>query len=196
MKKMAVVVMCVLLLAAACGGSDDEPEVVATDDAASSQAEGQGDASDDQEASDEAEAAPEEDAASSEAAAPAAAPAAPSGGARATLTLANGEVFEFGLLCTLEPQVAAGSEILFTAVSYDDPYNLDITQFGENDFDGLATVSVYDSSTYDTVWEASSGFGGDLTLGLDGSTITGSGSFLAGGELGGESVQGEIVAAC
>ena len=44
----------------------------------------------------------------------------------------NGETIEFSsVLCTLEPQMAAGSEILFTAVSYGDP-GLDITQFGDD----------------------------------------------------------------
>lgn len=119
---------------------------------------------------------------------PAEEPAAPSGGGSgtATLTLDNGETFEFGVLCTLEPQEAAGSEIVFTATSYDDP-GLDITQFGaegSGTVTDVATVSVYDGS-YNTLWEASNlyePFGGGVELSLDGSTINGTGTFFAGGD--------------
>jgi len=124
--------------------------------------------------------------------------AAPVGGAggTATLTLANGETFEFaGLLCALEPQMAAGSEILFNAVSYQDP-GLDVTQFGdEGTITGVASISVYDAD-YDTLWEANSMFGSSVELTLDGNTIRGTGAFLPGGELTGEPVDGELVADC
>ena len=126
----------------------------------------------------------------------AAPPAQPAGSGSATLTLSNGEVFEFGILCSLEPQEAAGSEILFAVVSYDDPYNLDVTQFAAGSFDGAANISVYDSTSYDTVWEASTLYGTDVELSMAGSTVAGSGEFLAGGELGGETVTGELVANC
>ena len=117
-------------------------------------------------------------------------------GGEATLTLANGEIFEFAdVLCSLEPQVAAGSEILFTAVSYGDP-GLDITQFGdEGTITGVASISVYNSD-YDTLWDASSIYGSAVELTLDGSTIRGTGSFLPGPDLEGEPVEGEIVANC
>ena len=123
------------------------------------------------------------------------APPATSGGG-ATLTLANGETFEFPtVLCTLEPQTAAGSEILFTATSYDDP-GLDITQFGDDGtITGVATISVYDGD-FETLWEANSMFGSPVELTLDGSTIRGSGSFLPGGENLAEAVEGEVVANC
>lgn len=126
-------------------------------------------------------------------------PAADSGsGKGAVLTLANGETFEFGVLCTLEPQMAAGSEILFTAVSYDTP-SLDITQFGdEGTITGIATISVYDEN-YETLWEAGSFYeavGGTIELSLDGSTITGSGSFFPGGDIAATPVDGEVVADC
>ena len=121
--------------------------------------------------------------------------AAGSGG-DATLTLANGETIEFaGVLCTLEPQVAAGSEILFTAVSYGDP-GLDITQFGdEGTITDVASISVYDAD-FETLWEANTMFGSVVELTLDGTTIRGSGSFLADSDMMNEPVEGEIVANC
>ena len=127
-------------------------------------------------------------------------PATPAAGSgTATLTLANGESYEFSVLCSLEPQIAAGSEILFTATSYDDP-SLDITQFGdEGTVTGLATVSVYDATTFDSLWEASSTnevFGGTVELSLDGSTITGTGAFFPGGDIAAEPVDGDVVANC
>jgi hypothetical protein len=119
-----------------------------------------------------------------------------SGGGGATLTLANGETFEFPtVLCSLEPQMAAGSEILFTATSYDDP-GLDITQFGdEGTITGIASISVYDGN-FETLWEANSMLGSAVELSLDGSTIRGTGSFVQGEDFGGETVEGEVVANC
>jgi len=119
----------------------------------------------------------------------------------ATLTLDNGESYEFGVLCSLEPQIAAGSEILFTATSYDDP-SLDITQFGdEGTVTELATVSMYDASSFESLWGASSTyepFGGGLELTLDGSTISGTGTFFAGDDpvAAPDGVSGEVVATC
>ena len=117
-------------------------------------------------------------------------------GGDATLTLANGETIEFaGVLCALEPQESAGSEILFTAVSYGDP-GLDITQFGdEGTITDVASISVYDAE-YETLWEADSMFGSAVELTLDGSTIRGSGSFLESGDMMNDPVEGEIVANC
>ena len=157
------------LVLTACGGDDDttadEPAAEPADEPATEPA--------DEPAADEE---------------PADEPAAPSGGGSgtATLTLDNGETFEFGVLCTLEPQEAAGSEIVFTATSYDDP-GLDITQFGaegSGTVTDVATVSVYDGS-YNTLWEASNlyePFGGGVELSLDGSTINGTGTFFAAGD--------------
>ncbi len=112
----------------------------------------------------------------------------------ATITLDNGEVFESGVACTLQPQVAAGQEILFTATAFDG--SLDVTQFGEEGpTPGLAAAGVYDAQTYDVLW-ASESRTGELTLTLEDSTITGSGQFLAGGELEGETVAGTIEVSC
>jgi hypothetical protein len=175
-----------LALAAACGSDGDtsESETVTTDAAAESTA--PADTGDD--AADEAD----DEAAGSED--EAAAPGGSGGGA--TLTLANGETFEFPtVLCSLEPQMAAGSEILFTATSYDDP-GLDITQFGdEGTITGIATISVYDGN-FETLWEANSMLGSSVELTLDGSTIRGTGSFVQGEDFGGETVEGEVVANC
>ncbi len=119
-----------------------------------------------------------------------------SDGRTATLTLANGETFEFdGLLCSLEAQMSAGSEILFTAVSYGDP-GLDVTQFGDDGtVTGVASISVYNGD-YETLWEANTMFGSEVELTLEGSTISGTGSFLEGGELSDAPVEGTLVANC
>lgn len=123
-------------------------------------------------------------------------PAQASGAQSATVTLDNGEVFEFGALCWLEVQESAGSEILFTVVSYDDPVNLDVTQFGADSFGGAANISLYDSTSYDTLWEASSIYGTEIELVLDGSTVTGAGDFYPQGDIGATPVPGQLVATC
>ncbi len=119
-----------------------------------------------------------------------------SGDGTATVDLADGSSYTFSIVCTLEPQESAGSTILFTVSSYDDPVNLDVTQFGEDSFSGAANISLHDSTTYDTLWEANSMFGTEVVLTLDGSTVTGSGAFMKGEEFGGEQVAGELVANC
>lgn len=179
-KRRVLLAPVLLVLATACGSDGDstndagtvvEPELEAPE-------------SDSDPASDDA-------AGSDEASGPPA-----TGDAAATLTLANGETFEFAtVLCTLEPQMAAGSEILFTATSYDDP-GLDITQFGnEGTITGLASISVYDGN-FETLWEANSLYGSSVELTLDGSTIRGTGSFYANDEFGAETVEGDVVANC
>ena len=177
-----------VLAGVACGSDDDSSGDTSTvvEDAASDPT-----VVDDAAESDDAAG---EDDAASEDDAPEPPPASDGGGA--TLTLANGEIFEFAtVLCTLEPQTAAGSEILFTAVSYDDP-GLDITQFGdEGTITGVASISVYDGD-YETLWDASSIYGSTVELTLDGSTIRGTGSFLPGPDLEGDPVEGEVVANC
>lgn len=120
-----------------------------------------------------------------------------SGGGTATLTLDNGETFEFGALCALEPQESAGSTIEYAVASYDDPYNLDINKFGEDSFGGEASVSVYDSESYEVLWEGSSSYPeGALVLSLEGTTITGSGTFHPDGDITVAGVEGTIVAEC
>lgn len=139
-----------------------------------------------------------------------AAAAAPSsgGGGTATVTLDNGESYTFSILCGLEPQESAGAQILFTAVSYDTPLGFDVTQFGElgvetgGMFDGLGTITISDSSTYESVWEAGSVIaqldGSDFGLELNGTTITGSGMFVEGGDIEklDSAVHGEVIAEC
>ncbi len=184
---------CVLAVLPACGGDDDaEP-------AAEPAAEAEEPASDPAE---EPASEPAEEPAGDDAEEPAEEPAAaPSGGGSgtATLTLDNGESYEFGILCTLEPQMAAGSEILFTAVSYDNP-SLDITQFGsEGTVTDTATIQVYDAETYDTLWEAGTlyeAFGGSIELSVDGSTINGSGTFYPAADPMAEPVEGTVEARC
>jgi hypothetical protein len=128
---------------------------------------------------------------------PTATPAAQASGAQtATVTLDSGDVFEFSALCWLETQESAGSEILFTVVSYDDPVNLDVTQFGADSFGGAASISLYDSNSYDTLWEANSLYGTEVELNLDGSTVTGSGDFYPAGDIAATPVAGQLVANC
>jgi hypothetical protein len=174
-----------LLLAAAACGSDSDTGSPSPDDAAASTA------STETETDSEPEPESETDEPDAEPATPAA-----GGSGGATLTLANGETFEFpNVLCTLEPQMAAGSEILFTATSYDDP-GLDITQFGdEGTITGVASISVYDGD-YETRWEANSMLGSAVELSLDGSTIRGTGTFFEGDDYAGEPVDGEVIANC
>jgi len=166
-----------LLAAAACGSESDSDS--SADAAAPAATEAESSSDDDSDDSGEDASTP---------------PAA--GGGAATLTLANGETFEFSnVLCALEPQMSAGSEILFTAVSYDDP-SLDITQFGsDGTVTDVAAISVYDGD-FETLWEANSMFGQPVELALEGSTIRGTGSFLPGPDLIGDAVEGEVVANC
>lgn len=120
------------------------------------------------------------------------------GAGTAVLELDNGERFEFSILCNLESQMAAGSEILFTVVSYDD-IGLDITQFGdEGTITETASISVYNSD-FETIWEAGSLYeiyGGTFSLDVDGSTVTGGGSFYPTGDPAADAVNGEVVANC
>jgi len=137
--------------------------------------------------------------------------APPAGGdGTATVTLDNGESFTFSILCGLEPQEVGAAEILFTAVSYDEPNGFDVTQFGEVGDDatgllsGLGTISIYDSTTYDDLWGAGSVTAQlsetEFVLELNGTTITGSGTFFTGDDQENldltNGVHGELVANC
>ncbi|MFV9672642.1 MAG: hypothetical protein ACNYZH_05400, partial [Acidimicrobiia bacterium] len=122
--------------------------------------------------------------------------AAAASGASATLTLENGETYTFNILCALETQESAGQEILFTVVSYDDPISLDVSQFGADSLGGTAVISLYESSTFDNVWDANTLHGGELELEMDGNTVTGHGVFLAGEDRTGPGVTGEFEAHC
>jgi len=122
---------------------------------------------------------------------------AASASSTATVTMENGEVFEFSIWCVLEPQVVGDAEILFTLGSFDEPLNLDVNQFAADSFNGAASIDIFDSTTFDMVWSASALFGaGEVELTLDGNTVRGSGNFLAGVDSSGPGVRGELVANC
>lgn len=180
-----LVLVPLLLAAAACGGDDGDTGQSTSDADTPTATTEPGETAQDEAAQDEAA---QDKTAQDE--------TAQDGEAAATLTLANGETYEFPtVLCTLEPQMAAGSEILFTATSYDDP-GLDITQFGnEGTITEVASISVYDGD-FETLWEANSMFGSAVELTLDGNTIRGTASFLERGEMANEAVDGEVVANC
>jgi len=196
-RSLMCVVVSVGLLAAACGSDDQgaSSETAATAAAAPAETDAVADA----EPSDEDVATPSTDA-SSEGTSPEESDdgGAGSSGATATLELATGESLEFSILCMLEPQMAAGSEILFTAVSYDDP-GLDVTQFGdEGTVTGLSVITVYNGD-FETLWEASSvfeAFGGSLELAVEGSSIVGSGSFYENADPAADPVEGTLRADC
>jgi hypothetical protein len=183
-KRLVYVFIALLLVASACGGSDADTQATDTQATQSTAAATSGDEGSDEPAT-ETTAAPSVESSSG------------GGNGTATLTLDNGEFFEFSVLCALEPQIAAGQEIVFSVVSYDDPYHFDLTQWGDDSvMNGGADVSVYDSTTFDEVWGSNTSYGHELTLELNGSTITGSGMFVANGDAFGDQVQGEVEANC
>ncbi len=114
----------------------------------------------------------------------------------ATVTLENGDVFEFAVLCVLNPAEVGDTEFEFYIVSYDDPFNLDVSQFTPDSFNGAANISIYDSTSFGTTWEANTFLGGEVELALDGTTVTGSGVFLKGEDAEGPGVRGDLVANC
>ena len=189
-------VLCSACLLMACGGDDDDtgtpPESTAPvgsgDQADDGTAGGSDPADDEGVATDATEA---DDATGDQAGS-----AGAGGSGSATVSLDNGEQFEFSVLCALEPQEAAGSEISFTLASYDEPVSLDVTQFGDDSFVGAASISLYDAATYDTVWEASSIYGTPVELTLDGRTVRGVGLFHPDGDIDAVGVEGELVANC
>jgi hypothetical protein len=182
-------IVALMLLAGACSsGESESQEAQAEPESSETTVQAVADASsDDAEAEDAAPAEDADDNTFAEAAA---------GGAEATVALENGETYTFNILCALEPQESAGQEILFTVVSYDDPVNLGVTQSGADSFGGVASVSLYDSTTYDTVWDANTLHGSELVLELNGNTVTGHGIFLAGEDGEGPGVPGVLEANC
>ncbi len=122
---------------------------------------------------------------------------APSASPSATVTLETGEVFEFSIWCVLEPEKVGDTDFLFYLGSSDDPLSLDVSQFAPDTLDGEASIDIFDSTTFDTVWSAPAIFGaGEVELTLDGNTVTGSGLFFEGVDSSGPGVRGELVANC
>ena len=189
MKRLIALVFAVMLVTSACSGSDSS-DTASNDNDVSETAAADG-------AGTETTAADADTSGGDAADAQTDAPAEQTSGAQtATVTLDTGDVFEFSALCWLEAQESAGTEILFTVVSYDDPVNLDVSQFGTDSFGGAANISLYDSTSYDTIWEASSLYGTEIELILAGSTVTGSGDFYPAGDIAATPVGGVLVANC
>ncbi len=120
----------------------------------------------------------------------------------ATITFENGEVLSARVACVLEPQVAAGQEILYTATSTSNPY-FDITVYGPNSmFEGakMSWNDTDDFQVYRLSWDTNLPMaGGDFKADLDGKTITGSGTFIHGKDetgLEGEKKQVSVVVRC
>jgi len=123
-------------------------------------------------------------------------------GGTATITFADGQTLTTDVICTLEPQIAAGQEIEYTATSQSSPY-FDVTVFGEaSDFAGTSTVSWDDTEDFVTVqesWSAGEVPNDDLEVMLSGETISGNGTFVRGEDetgTAGETRQGEFVVEC
>ncbi|MFV1989602.1 MAG: hypothetical protein ACC652_02545 [Acidimicrobiales bacterium] len=190
--KVLLTLVAFALFAASCGGggSDDTFDAASSDTSATDSGSESPDSNNgNDETPPPTDAPPATDA-------PDALPPGVSTGGTAVISLENGEVFEFSILCALEPQ----PNFEYTIVSYDDPANLDISKWSEDSQFSGVTVSIYDSTSYDTIWEAGSfyrGPEGEPDLTLSGSTLSGSGIFWPGDDSKEDvGVQGEILANC
>jgi len=182
-----------MLVAAACGGADPGSVALTTTEATTAiTAPGPAEPADTQTADTQpVDTQPAEEQADQEEA-----PIPTTRDGSATVTLENGEVFEFAILCVLNAAEVGDTEFEFYLVSYDDPFNLDVSQFTEDSFNGAANISIYDSTSFNTTWEANTFFGGEVELALNGTTVTGTGVFLEGEDAQGPGVRGELVANC
>ena len=122
----------------------------------------------------------------------------------ATLTFENGETLSTSVICVLEPQTAAGQEILFTATSVRSPY-FDVTLFAAGAILNGAKVSWTDTKdfkTYQADWKSVPGTPvskASFDVALNGSTITGSGVLIRGDDASnnpGEKRQASLVVDC
>lgn len=104
-------------------------------------------------------------------------------GSVATITFDNGEQLHASVICVLEPQVAAGQEILYAATSTSNPY-FDVTMFGPSSMFAGGKVSwddTKDFKQYKTQWSSEPAMvGGSFAVSLEGKTITGSGTLVRG----------------
>jgi len=187
----AALLALVLLGATACGGS---AEVAVPADEASNTASTQADTdtASTQDAEPEAEAAAPE--AASEPAEPESASSPRIGQGTFELVLENGETYTAPVGCVLDPQIAAGSEILFTAAGQQGDLFYDVTQWGETSFGGTQSVEIVDTTSFDNLWRSTGSTG--LVLELNGNVITGSGGFYPGEALNGPQTQGELTVTC
>ena len=110
------------------------------------------------------------------------------------LVLDNGDAFSAPVACVLEPQIAAGSEILFTVVGQHEGLLYDVTQWGETSFGGSQSVEIVDTTSFETLWRSTGSTG--LILELDGNVVSGSGGFYQGEDLNGPKTQGDLTVTC
>ncbi|MBE9540518.1 MAG: hypothetical protein IMF06_15655 [Proteobacteria bacterium] len=122
----------------------------------------------------------------------------------ATLSFENGETLSTSVICVLEPQTAAGQEILYTATSVRSPY-FDVTVFAAGGIVSGAKVSWADTKDFKVYQERWSSVPGtavskaSFDVALNGRTITGSGMLIRGDDTSnnsGEKRQSTLVVEC
>ncbi len=118
----------------------------------------------------------------------------------ATLTLDNGESFEFNVECVTSPMDAglAGRDLLLSVNSYDGQYLIAAELLGPDQYGSapLSIIQIWDVPGNEVAWGAYSASGGQVDLRLDGTTVTGTAVFGEGGDTVNPSVPGELVAYC
>ncbi len=143
------------LLIAACGGGGGEP----TDDAEGTEGE--------QLPQPPPSGPPSEPLASDEAAVGDVGPPLRSSGGRATVSLADGRVFELdGVRCGLSPEATGRDSVLFNAARVEESPYLDVSRLdvGSGPIDSVNLYITEDFETYDLYLEASSLLGNDVTF--------------------------------
>jgi hypothetical protein len=128
-----------------------------------------------------------------------------SSGGRATISLADGRVFELdGIICGLSPEDTGRESILFNAARVESSPYLDVTRLdvGSGPIDSINLYVTADFESYELFLEASSLAGNnDTFLELDGEVIRADAVFLLGDEGGfvdpsSEGIRGTIEVRC
>jgi len=118
----------------------------------------------------------------------------------ATVTLENGDVYQFSVVCSLGPVDAgvADRALLFSVDSFEDStYHLTASVVSPDKYGNgeLSLIQIWSMSNNEMIWEADS-TGGEIELDIDDETVTGSAIFWAGGDTANPSVRGDLVANC